>query len=114
MTLEGAQRAMRNRGKKNVSRSAELMERLQNIKSLLLEMREMLGEEESREVIIDDEASMPVVAAEAADELHGENSAVKVIEPGRSQLIEEKKRAAAEKRADERKSQLPFYEQTLF
>ncbi len=43
MTLEGAQRTMR-QGNKSESRDAELLERLQHIRSLLLEVREELKE----------------------------------------------------------------------
>lgn len=114
MTLEGAQRAMRNRGKRSVSRSAELMERLQSVKSMLLEMREMLGAEESSEVVIDDD--IPTPAAAAAEEPQKENT-VQVIEPGRSGRLEEEKRAVEERKTEERgkpKHELPFYEQTLF
>ena len=114
MTLEGAQRAMRNRGKRSVSRSAELMERLQSVKSMLLEMREMLGAEESSEVVIDDD--IPTPAAAAAEEPQKENT-VQVIEPGRSGRLEEEKRAVEERKTKERgkpKHELPFYEQTLF
>lgn len=130
MTLEGAQRAMRKRGKSDVSRSAELMERLQSVKSMLLEMREMLGEEAAQEIVIDDEpaAAEPVPAVaetfaetEAETEVESEapqsESAVTVIEPGRSQRLEEQK---AEKKSEKAvkpetaKPELPFYEQTLF
>lgn len=125
MTLEGAQRAMRNRGKSDVSRSAELMERLQSVKSMLLEMREMLGKEEDDEVVIDDEpvqTAAPALAPEPEPELMPEpqpvaQTAVRVIEPGRSQRLEEKKKAEEQKKAEERnvrKPELPFYEQTLF
>lgn len=121
MTLEGAQRAMRNRAKSDVSRSVELMERLQNLKSMLLEMRQMLGEEDSdTEVVIDDDEPAKVAETETAaaeTENAAVGSAVKVIEPGRSQRMEEEKRAEEARKAEERAAQrpeLPFYEQTLF
>lgn len=98
MTLEGAQRAMRNRGKSEMSRSAEVMERLQSVRAMLLEMREMLGEEEQNEIVVDDEPQQP------------QSGTVTVIEPGRAQQLEE----AAPATTDERNADLPFYEQTLF
>ncbi len=57
MTLDGAQRTMR-QNCKGYSRDAELLERLQHIRSLLLEVREELKEERSQfevEVDMEDE-----------------------------------------------------------
>ena len=108
MTLEGAQRAMRNRGKNDVSRSAELVERLQNVRSMLLEMREMLGEDDA-EVVVDDD--MAVGTSETADAEEPHNDGVQVIEEGRLQRLEEERKAAEN---NARNAKLPFYEQTLF
>lgn len=108
MTLEGAQRAMRNRGKNDVSRSAELVERLQNVRSMLLEMREMLGEDDA-EVVVDDD--MAVGTGETAGAEEPQNDGVQVIEEGRLQRLEEERKAAEN---NARNAKLPFYEQTLF
>ena len=119
MTLEGARQAMRSRSKSGVSRSAELMERLQNVKSMLLEMRTMLGGSDDEEIVIDDEVTpetVEVKTAETAAEPQRE-SVVTVIEQGRSQRMEEEKRAEEERKAAGKstpKAELPFYEQTLF
>lgn len=123
MTLEGAQRVMRNRAKGDVSQSADLVERLQSVRSMLVEMREMLGEDDADAVIVDDDiqaSATEETATEqpetAAEETTGEpqESGVKVIEQGRLQQLEEQKKA--EKRAEKkpRPTELPFYEQTLF
>ncbi len=54
MTLEGAQRAMK-QSHKSYTRDAELLERLQHIRALLLEVREELKDSVDSEVIFDDE-----------------------------------------------------------
>ena len=112
MTLEGAQRAMKHRGKEDVSRSAELMERLQTVKSMLAEMRDMLGEEGGTMIDEDlQDGEVPAAAAEndapAETETAAEKIGVTVIEPSKAQ------RRRAENVADKR-AELPFYEQTLF
>ena len=104
MTLEGAQRAMRSRGKGSVTRSAELMERLQRVRSELEHMREMLGGESAAdEVVVDDETPAEPVPA---------GSGVRVIEPGPSQQRSEEERTTAVR--NPKPAELPFYEQTLF
>ena len=70
MTLDGARKALRSRrADKGVSRDAELMERLQHIRALLVEVREDLkaGEGEVVEIEDSDEgvAEMPVAEAVA-------------------------------------------------
>ncbi|MFR9602397.1 MAG: MerR family transcriptional regulator [Rikenellaceae bacterium] len=55
MTLEGAQRTMR-QNKKGYSRDAELLERLQHIRSLLLEVREELKEDDPSLLELQDDA----------------------------------------------------------
>uniref|UniRef100_UPI00260A28AD MerR family transcriptional regulator n=1 Tax=uncultured Alistipes sp. TaxID=538949 RepID=UPI00260A28AD len=70
MTLDGARKALRSRrADKGVSRDAELMERLQRIRALLVEVREDLkaGEGEVVEIEDSDEgvAEMPVAEAVA-------------------------------------------------
>ncbi len=54
MTLDGAQRTMR-QNRKGFARDAELLERLQRVRSLLLEVREELKEEEKTPVTPDPE-----------------------------------------------------------
>ena len=117
MTLEGAQRAMKSRGRNDVSRSAGLMERLQNVRAMLLEMREMMGEDGDDAEYADasdaSDASDAVDSVDAAaDDTVPHENGVTVLEPGRAQLAEE--RQSAEKAAQPREANLPFYEQTLF
>lgn len=128
MTLEGAKRAMRSRGREDVSRSAELMERLQSLRSMLVEIRDMLrdGDADGMTVSVTDDDSAadyaPAVAdvavvADEADEADAAASAeveaaaseaapaVTVIEP------HEKRQPSSEHKS---RAELPFYEQTLF
>lgn len=113
MTLEGAQRAMRNRGKGSVSRSAELVERLQNVRSMLLEMREMLGEDETAGVVIDEDVSAEASTGDETPAAVAQPSegGVQILEQGRSQRLEEERKAEDK---ESRNAKLPFYEQTLF
>ena len=59
MTLEGARKALRNRGvvKSEATVDVDLLERLQGIRSLLLEIRESFGAEED-EVVVEVESSV--------------------------------------------------------
>lgn len=66
MTLEGARKALRrHRTDSAVPRDAELMERLQRIRSLLVEVREQLKETPSDEVYSDSEADREPAAGSA-------------------------------------------------
>ncbi len=68
MTLEGARKALRrHRADSAVPRDAELMERLQRIRSLLVEVREQLKEEPAGEVYSDSEADHEPAAAEISE-----------------------------------------------
>ncbi len=68
MTLEGARKALRrHRADSAVPRDAELMERLQRIRSLLVEVREQLKEEPAGEVYSDSEADHEPAAAETPE-----------------------------------------------
>ncbi len=68
MTLEGARKALRrHRTDSAVPRDAELMERLQRIRSLLVEVREQLKEEPAGEVYSDSEADHEPAAAEISE-----------------------------------------------
>ena len=73
MTLDGAKRALRKGGSARVvERDAELMERLQRIRSLLVEVREDL-KADGGEVVEADGTPQPEVVT-AADETSGENA----------------------------------------
>lgn len=116
MTLEGAKKALRQpHAGRDVPRDAELMERLQRIRSLLVEVRESLREEEGEVVATDD-------AADAADNgparsHSARRKAVVKIEPGGEALPEKKPAARKPRRKKEEaetKELFAFYEQSLF
>lgn len=111
MTLEGAQRALQKRGRSGVSRSAELMERLQALRSMLVELREMLGEEDSDSGFGEGSEADEAAAAVSEESSEEVSAGVTVLEPGRMQLLEEERKSESEER---KSSELPFYEQTLF
>lgn len=65
MTLDGARKALRrHRADSGVPRDAELMERLQHIRSMLVEVREQLKETPSDEVYSDSEVDREPAASE--------------------------------------------------
>ncbi|MBP3482865.1 MAG: MerR family transcriptional regulator [Alistipes sp.] len=121
MTLAGAKRAMKQRGKESVSCDAELMERLQAIRSLLVEVREILKDDAADDAEYSAEAAETVRpnaptsdadedgaadgsadATDASKKAGGKKGVVTVIESER------------EPDGEERRPDLPFYEQTLF
>ena len=118
MTLEGARKAMKG-SSREVSRDTELLERLQRIRSALVEVREELkmGDDEQ-----DVESSAPAWAEPevSTEEVRQkrEGKAVTVIESGEEQTAEKtekpKRRAPRRKKAEEDKEVFPFYEQSLF
>ena len=128
MTLDGARRAMSQRGMKSVSRAAELTERLQKLRALLVEIRDNMSdgidmEESEAAEAAPAPAPAPVpepalaVEAKAVEE---PKSAVTVIEPksepgsGPEPSKAVPKPKAEPQREDIRQPDLPFYEQTLF
>ena len=102
MTLEGAKRAMKRNRRSELSREAELLERLQKIRSALAEVRDGLRDRDDAEEYAADDTA----AAEAA--AVGEPS-VKVIE-------EHRRHTPRRKRDDEGQNPelFAFYEQSLF
>ena len=141
MTLEGANSAMKRRGK-SVKRDVSILERLQNIRAMLLEVRESLGDdspveyeapiEAVAELIADveEEAKQVVVsgvtAPDAVEEPAEEPVAAEPRRRGRPRKsVEPAEEAAAEqttvtrrrgraKKNEEVKELFPFYEQSLF
>jgi DNA-binding transcriptional MerR regulator len=101
MTIEGAQKAMRKRNIEAEEKDSdiELLEQLQSLRSMLVEMRESIGEEESIE---------EVATAKSAT-----SSEEKSSEP-----VQKKKRTPRRKLIGEEgvveRPLFPFYEQTLF
>lgn len=142
MTLEGANKTMKRRGSK-VQREVSILERLQNIRAMLLEVRETLGDNSPveyeapidavNELIVDVEAEAKrdvVAVATAAEEPKAaeetpiaEEDVVaeprrrgrprKVVEPSATEEQPALRRRKA-KKGDETKELFPFYEQSLF
>lgn len=93
MTLDGARKALRSRrADKGVSRDAELMERLQRIRALLLEVREDLKADEGEVVAVADDfaaeepsvtsvAAQTPVPSESAAEVPAETAGERATEP---------------------------------
>lgn len=93
MTLDGARKALRSRrADKSVSRDAELMERLQRIRALLLEVREDLKADEGEVVAVADDfaaeepsvtpvAAQTPVPSEPAAEVPAETAGERATEP---------------------------------
>ena len=140
MTLEGANSAMKRRGK-SVKRDVSILERLQNIRAMLLEVRESLGDdspveyeapiEAVAELIADveQEAKAEVVAVvttpEPAEEPEAEVAPRRRGRPRKSVEAEETapvtpeqtgvtRRRGRAKKNEEVKELFPFYEQSLF
>lgn len=140
MTLEGANNTMKRRGK-SVKRDVSILERLQNIRAMLVEVRNSLGEDSPAEyeapieavndLITDVEAEakaevMETVttaeeqkeepAAEEAPRRRGRPRKVVAEESADSAEKSEKPavRRRAKKKNDENKELFPFYEQSLF
>ena len=140
MTLEGANQAMKRRGK-SVKRDVSILERLQNIRAMLLEVRESLGEdspveyeapiEAMTELIsdVESEAKADVVEGVTTPEAPAED--IPAEEPqeeqprrrGRPRKVAEnpedeaahgvtRRRTKAKKSED--KELFPFFEQSLF
>lgn len=136
MTLEGANMAMKRRGK-SVQRDVSILERLQNIRAMLLEVRESLGDntpaeyeapiEAMAELITDVEqqAQAEVVSdVTRKEEKSAEESVAaeprrrgrprKVVEPAEESAPSVTRRKSKTKRGEESKELFPFYEQSLF
>jgi DNA-binding transcriptional MerR regulator len=138
MTLEGANMAMKRRGK-SVQRDVSILERLQNIRAMLLEVRESLGDnspveyeapiEAMSELIsdVESEAKAEVVEGVTTPEPAAEEPTEepqpkrrgrprKVVEPTDVDETPQSvtRRKPKSKRTEEHKELFPFYEQSLF
>ena len=142
MTLEGANSAMKRRGK-SVKRDVSILERLQNIRAMLVEVRESLGDNspveyeapiEAVDELIEDveqEAKAEVVAVVTTPEPVVEETPVEEPAPrrrGRPRKETEPtdgdtpasgqpavtRRRGRAKKNEEVKELFPFYEQSLF
>lgn len=118
MTIDGAKKALREQRKEGtVARNAQLMERLQRIRALLLEVREDL-KSDGEELLSDELSETPETPAAPAVEKEGK-VVVKFDEPASEPAPEPtekpKTRRPRKKKADaETKELFAFYEQSLF
>lgn len=141
MTLEGANSAMKRRGK-SVKRDVSILERLQNIRAMLLEVRESLGddspveyeapieavaeliadvEEEAKQVVVAGVTAPDAVAEPAEEPVEAEprrrGRPRKNVEPTEAAPAEQAtvtRRRGRAKKNEEVKELFPFYEQSLF
>lgn len=141
MTLEGANMAMKRRGK-SVQRDVSILERLQHIRAMLLEVRESLGDNTPAEYEAPIEAMSDLISdveeQAQAEVVLGVTTKDEVVEETKEEVVEETprrrgrprkvveptaveetpqgvtRRKAKGKRAEEHKELFPFYEQSLF
>lgn len=142
MTLEGANNAMKRRGGK-VKREVSILERLQNIRAMLIEVRETLGDNSPIEyeapidavseliTDVETEAKREVVAVATTFDKPEEKPEEVIKEDTvpeqprrrgrpRKQVAEPEEpqqpavRRRKAKKSDEHKELFPFYEQSLF
>lgn len=140
MTLEGANNTMKRRGK-SVKRDVSILERLQNIRAMLVEVRNSLGEDSPAEyeapieavndliTDVESEAKAEVMEAVTTAEEQKEEPAAeeaprrrgrprKVVAEESADSAEKSEKPAVRRRAkkknDENKELFPFYEQSLF
>ena len=111
MTLDGAKRAMKQHGADEVSRNAELLERLQSVRAMLIEVREILKDGDKGTILEDEmpegfEFEADTEDKEVAEEKPRKKSTVEVIEP--------KQPRKRKKKEDDQRPLFAFYEQTLF
>ncbi|MBO7263079.1 MAG: MerR family transcriptional regulator [Alistipes sp.] len=144
MTLEGANMAMKRRGK-SVQRDVSILERLQHIRAMLLEVRESLGDNTPAEYEAPIEAMAELISdveeqaqAEVVSGVTTKEESVAVVEGPKEEPTEETprrrgrprkvvepteaeetpqsvtRRKPKSKRTEEHKELFPFYEQSLF
>lgn len=114
MTLEGARKVMKH-SSRGIPRDAELLERLQRIRSVLVEVREELKSGNGEQVVDSDNAAWD--EAEASDAIRPKrNGKVVTVIEGDDEANEAKpkRRSPRRKRVEEEKELFPFYEQSLF
>ena len=105
MTLEGANSAMKRRGK-SVKRDVSILERLQNIRAMLLEVRESLGDDSPAEYEAPIEAVTELIAdveQEAKAEVVAVVTTPEPAEEPAAEVVEESVEAASRRRGRPRK-----------
>lgn len=115
MTLEGARKAMKGPAK-DITRDAELLERLQRIRSELVEVRDGLNAGSGEQIVESATPSWEGAEEGAAGSRQMRDKAVTQIEGGDKPEGDDKpkRRAPRRRKSDEEKELFPFYEQSLF
>lgn len=108
MTLEGANKVMRH-SSKELSRETDLLERLQRIRSVLVEVRDGLKLGDEGEIVETDTPSW-----EEAVEPQKSSVVVKYEQSPEEQPLKPRRTVRRKKADDENKELFPFYEQSLF
>lgn len=117
MTLEGANKVMRS-SSKDLSRETNLLERLQRIRSILVEVRDGLGSSDGDELLDSDAPSWEEAQAENQAEPRKSSRVVKIEEEDAQEsetaAVKPRRTPRRKKSDDENKELFPFYEQSLF
>ena len=117
MTLKGANKALKRGSTDELSRDTELLERLQQIRAALVEVREELKAGDG-EKLLDSDVVPSAEPAVAEEQPKKREKVVEKIEETPAEPVEEqpKKRVVRRKKKsdDDNKELFPFYEQSLF
>ena len=117
MTLKGANKALKRGSTDELSRDTELLERLQQIRAALVEVREELKAGDG-EKLLDSDVVPSAEPAVAEEQPKKREKVVEKIEETPAEPVDEqpKKRVVRGKKKsdDDNKELFPFYEQSLF
>ena len=119
MTLKGAAKVLRQSSQDELKREMELLERLQKVRSLLVEVREELKAGDGEQVLDSaegaHEAVAPIAEVAPAEEKPAEAKPADEPKPAKSEETAKRRPAKRRKRVEEEEKELfPFYEQSLF
>lgn len=119
MTLKGAAKVLRQSSQDELKREMELLERLQKVRSLLVEVREELKAGDGEQVLDSaegaQEAVAPIAEVVPAEEKPAEAKPAEEPRPAKSGETAKRRPAKRRKRVEEEEKELfPFYEQSLF
>ena len=119
MTLKGAAKVLRQSSQDELKREMELLERLQKVRSLLVEVREELKAGDGERVLDSaegaPEAVAPITEVVPAEGKPAEAKPADEPKPAKSEETAKRRPAKRRKRVEEEEKELfPFYEQSLF
>ena len=119
MTLKGAAKVLRQSSQDELKREMELLERLQKVRSLLVEVREELKAGDGEQVLDSAEGAQesvaPIAEVVPAEEKPAEANPAEEPKPAKSEETAKRRPAKRRKRVEEEEKELfPFYEQSLF